>query len=1006
MNMGRKFAIVVAFTLALAPAAAGLAQTGTTTADVTGVVRDVTDAILRVAQVSIVNAATNITRSVTTDEDGRFTLSALPPGLYSLTVEVPGFVPHVKDDVVLTIGSRIHLDIVLLVAGSSETLTVQAEQPLLDIGRTVSTVVTSDQIENLPINGRNFLSFALLSPAVTTDRTPQQGASATSGLNFGGQHARLNNITIDGVDNNDPSAGGVRSTVSQEAVREFQVLTNSFSAEFGKAVGGVVNIVTKNGTNTLSGNAFFFFRDARLNARDHFERFTPSGMPINPPKAAYRQKQFGGTFGGPLRRDKTFFFASFERLDTQASNFVTIDDQTPVSLFGQVVGTPASLLRQQGFSFETGNVPFAVRSNQLLGKIDHYPKLGHTLSARLIVANAFDENIEPWGGLVAKSRGALLESDDRTISGSYTAVISTRLVTELRGQVAYRGQDVLALDPTCSGPCDQIDEGGPTVEVVGVANAGRQRFTPQPRTAVRYQALQTLTYFAGAHQFKGGVDYNFIDSRDGSLPLHFGGRYVFSALPAIAGLLPAPVSSIQAFAAGLPAAYVQGYGNPASTPDYQDVSVFGEDNWRATRAVSVRLGVRYQRQFWPGSTFNMPGYGEFVMAKDRNNLAPRLTVSWDPFSDGRTSVHGSYGLFFGNVITGVFGASDVLTGGPDGVRTQVLMLPASAMAWRAPSRRLPELGGTASVGFFPDPSLETPYAHHAAVGVNRELSKGTVVIADVLYVRGFDQLGILDYNPLIPALGAGRRPNDAVDPGTGRPIPGSSASVLQYTSFGESWYKAFIVSLTHRRPSGLQLLASYTLSKAEDTSGDFQTSTIPQDTGRGRNPADPAGLPIAFNPASERGPALHDQRHRFVLSGTGRIPGAVHLSAVLTIGSGRPFNILAGADLNGDGNGGSFPTDRARAVPADANTSVSRNSGTMPSQATVDIRVSRVFELSNRVKLEPIFEVFNALNRSNFTEVNNIFGIGAYPSTPLPTFGQFEKAAPPRQAQLAVKLNF
>jgi hypothetical protein len=418
------------------------------------------------------------------------------------------------------------------------------------------------------------------------------------------------------------------------------------------------------------------------------------------------------------------------------------------------------------------------------------------------------------------------------------------------------------------------------------------------------------------------------------------------------------------------------------------------------------MGLRYQRQFWPETPFNLPGYGSYSLASDGNNLAPRLAVAWDPAGDGRTSIHGSYGQYFGNVVTGVFGASDILTGGPDGVRTQVLPLPRSATAWRAPGRRIPEIGGLPSAGFFPDPDLTTPWAHQAAIGINRELMRGTTLLADVLYVRGRDQLGSLDYNPLVPALGANRRPGDLLDPATGVPIPGSSASVVQYTGFGDSWYRALVLSLSHRARFGADLMVSYTLSKAADTTSDFQTSTIPEDNGRGRNPADPAGLPIGFDPMREKGPSLQDQRHRFVLSGSYRAPWALDVAAILAMGSGRPYNILAGVDLNGDGNGGSFPTDRARTIPADPGTSVQRNSGRMPRQATLDLRVARSLVLPGRLRLQPIFEVFNLLNRTNFTEANTISGTGAYPSMPLPTFGQFEKAAAPRQVQLAVKMTF
>jgi hypothetical protein len=196
------------------------------------------------------------------------------------------------------------------------------------------------------------------------------------------------------------------------------------------------------------------------------------------------------------------------------------------------------------------------------------------------------------------------------------------------------------------------------------------------------------------------------------------------------------------------------------------------------------------------------------------------------------------------------------------------------------------------------------------------------------------------------------------------------------------------------------------VSKAEDNSTDFQSAFIPQNNGQGRNPSDINGLPIGFDPNDERGPSLQDQRHRFVLSGLYVAPADVQLSAIVTFGSGRPYNILAGADLNGDGDGGAASPDRARTNPADPSTSLERNAGTLPSQSNVDLRVSRRFKLAGRSNVDAIFEVFNLFNRTNYTDINNIFGTGAYPTNPVPTYGQFTQAGPPRQIQLAVKVNF
>ncbi len=984
------------------------AQTRATTGDLVGVLYDQSHAVLPGVTVTATSTETNQSRSTVTDGVGRFTIPALPPATYTVKAELAGFQHQagVRYEAVIRIGTQVSLGITLQVASVTETVGVVATLPVIDTQQTaVATVVTQEQINDLPINGRDFISFSVITPGVTRDNTPQQGASATSGLTFAGQRARSNNITVDGLDNNDIVVGSVRATFSQEAVREFQVIANSYSAEFGKASGGVVNIVTKSGANTPSGNAFIFFRNDALNAKSYFEQFTPGGTAVDLPKAPYNQKQYGGTVGGPIQKDRTFFFGSFERLDIKTSNFVSIDRTTPVSLFGQPLGTTVDILRRAGFPVETGDVPYTITSNQLLVKVDHQINSTQELGIRYNYADGLNENVEPWGGLVARSRGASLDNKDHMVAASHMTALAA-MVNELRFQFARRDQHVNSLDPNCGGPCTAESQGGPTLEILGVASVGRQRFTPQPRLNHRYEVLDTISVLRGSHELKAGVDFNYVDHKVQALPLHFGGRYLFQALPAIPGLLPAPITGIQALALGLPAAYIQGYGNSAVSYGYKDLSLFAQDDWRATNNLTVKIGVRYQNQFWPNLMYNTPGVnGSYMFPSDNNNVAPRLGVTWDPIGDKKTSIHGAYGIYYDNLITGAAGIADIVNGSAGGVRTLVARLPSTAPigAWSAPGHKLPE----AAAGAFPslvisiDPGVRTPYAHHVSAGFDRELPGQVGLSASYVYARGFKQLGTIDYNPVVGSLGAGRRPLDA----GGR--AGTSASVLQYTSFGETWYNGLTVSGTKRFSNRYQFLASYTLSKAEDNSTDFQSAFIPQSNGMGRDPNNPNGVPIGFDATSERGPSLQDQRHRFVLSGLYVAPYDVNISSIVTVGSGRPYNILAGADLNGDGDGGTIPgPDRARATPADPASSVGRNRATLPSQATVDMRVSRRIPLGGKANIDAIFEVFNLFNRTNFTDVNNIFGTGAYPGSPLPTFGQFQQAGAPRQVQLAVKIGF
>src|SRR5262245_53813228 len=349
------------------------------------------------------------------------------------------------------------------------------------------------------------------------------------------------------------------------------------------------------------------------------------------------------------------------------------------------------------------------------------------------------------------------------------------------------------------------------------------------------------------------------------------------------------------------------------------------------------------------------------MPQDRNNVAPRFGVSYDVTGTGRTILRGSYGLFYDNMIMIVENSARVVTGRADGARTFVAPAPLASSAWKAPGHRLSEaeaialVGPCASAVSAPNPSLKASFAHQASAGVDHELRRDVSPAVDAVYVRGFNLPGTLDYNPTLPSsLGAGRRPNDlpcARNPAApcvngGR--PGSSSSIIQPTPYGETWYKGITIGLKKRLSRGNQFMASYTLSKAEDSSTDFQTTFIAQNNGRGRNPDDRLGLPLGFDPRSERGLATQDQRHRFVLSGVYQAPWRLQLSGIVTAASGRPFTPLAGADLNGDGNGGQFPPDRARRSPADESTSVARNSETTAAQATVDIRVSRPVPLNRK----------------------------------------------------------
>ncbi len=665
----RRWAIAVCSLLLVVPVPVR-AQARLTGADLDGTISDQTGAVVPGCTIAVTNRDTNVTRLAIADGIGHYAVPALPPGTYIVSATVPRFTPQTRDGITLLLGEASTIDFALTVADATDTVTVEAPASVLSTNRTtMASVIQQQQIQSLPINGRSFIGFALIAPGVATDRTPLQGAGATSGLSFTGQRGRSNNVTVDGRDNNDPIMGSVRAIFSQDAVREFQVLVNSYSAEFGHASGGVVNIVTNSGTNTPHGGAFFFFRDKALNAKGYFDTDTPP----------FGQKQWGGTLGGPVRRNRTFLFTSFEQNTIRDARLVTIDP------------TAAALLNEAGFPVDLGIVPLAVRNTEALVKLDHQWTAARTLTLRGTYADVDHDGIDDFGGIVARSRGTAQLRTDWSVSAAETLVFSSHGVNELRGQFAHENQHVIALDPLCQGPCNEIDEGGPTLELTGVASVGRQRFTPQVRLYDRVQLADTVSVERGAHHLKIGADYNHI-TLPGSgnwLPSHFGGRYIFAAIPSLG-----VSSALDALQKGMPAAYIQGYGT-AHYPDerYQDLALFAQDEWKHGRLV-IRPGVRYQRQFFQPATFTSSDVGggtiSFPLPSDPNNIAPRIGASFDMTGDGRTILHGSYGVFYDNIIMIMESPSRLGNGSADGIRTLVLPAPAAAIAWNAPNHRLTE----------------------------------------------------------------------------------------------------------------------------------------------------------------------------------------------------------------------------------------------------------------------------------------------------------------------------
>lgn len=971
-----------------------MAQGGATSSGIAGVVMDEQGGVIAGVTVKARNTETNLARETTTDDAGNYLLTQLSPGSYEVTVSADGFTTQ-SSKLDLTLGTNLKVDFSMTVGSASEIIEVTTNTVIEEAKTENSTNIDTQRIQSLPINKRSFLDFSLTSPRVTADRVPAQGAAATSGLSFNGQNGRVNNITIDGLDNNDLGTGSVRSTFSQDAIQEFQVVSDSYSAEFGRALGGVVNIVTKGGGNDIHANIFGLLRNDSISARDVFAPFEPE----------YKQYQFGSFLSGPIKKDQAFYFLSFERLTISQNNFVTISDQS------------IRALNRNGFPGDrNGPVPFSIGNTTILARSDLRVSDKDTLWVRYNFGGAYNGSFEPFGALIAESGASLQRLEDNTVAANNTFVSSRGIVNETRFIYTKRDQKV---DPFNQGP--QVRVVGPE----GLFQAGRSTFSPQPRDLRVYQFVNTTTFTKGIYTGKFGFDVNYTNTPNlkTSVPVFGGGFGLFnpinfSALTGIPGL--PNFSGLEAFDPGsrtpaqqaflqvasvqlpqlvpgfpvlpltqlsLPTAYIQGFGEPRIQIDTTQLSAFAQNDFKLKPNFTLKLGVRYDR-----NTLRF-------MPETSGNFAPRIAIAYRPTQLPKLSIRASYGLFFAASVTGpafVIGRS---------VTTQLQQLllpfPFSIIPFTRPNRRFEEsVNIPPGINFVPQlnrrftysPDTVNSYTQQVSLGFDYILGNNTVVSGGYNYVRGLKLLSQRDINPIVRPVA-----NPITSALVGRVDP-TNGTNFQFESSFDSYFHGLTLSLNRRLANNFSVFVNYTFSKAIDNFIDIRS--------------DLSEINNSLNIRQERGLSLQDVRNRFVASGTvdfgfvkSPLTKDLQLSTIMTLNSGRPYNLLAGQDLNLDGD-----------QPAgDRPLSLARNAGISPGFANVDLRLTRNLVYKDRYKVQLIGEIFNIFNRVNISDINRIFPRQANGTFNLPTQDngrfiapkeRFLNAFSPRQFQLGFRVNF
>jgi len=1020
-----------------------------------GVVEDITGARVASAAVAVANPENGFHREAVADTAGNFSFGMLLPGRYIVSAWTTGMATPAGTPVELYVGGVEQVQLRLAPIGRTETVAVSDQPEAMETsGSGVSHVVPQQAIENLPLNGRRFADLALLTPGVTQD--PRSLTSNSNGdLAFGGIRGFQNNFLVDGADNNNSFYAQARGRYrapyqfSNEVIKEFRVSSNSYSAELGRAGGGVFNVVTKSGSNDWHGTAFYYLRDRYFDAQQAFATCKPDD----------RQQQFGGTLGGPIRRDRVFFYAGFDE------NLLTVPSIMQFANGAStVVPQPADydytdkqlvLAAAQQLNTMAGAYATTMQGNAGFAKVDFTLSPKQLAFVRLSTSRYSGTNnvfFDPSSELTTYAASENGSETVRTgsLAASLVSAWTNNLATNLRAQFS---RDVESSTANSDQPLTKIYD--------LIAGFGRSSILPRDTREHKLHIADTLSYNTGRVQWKFGGDfiqawiYNYY-------PSMFGGEYYFDNVKVNPWTYEPmkygePLTPLRAYAHDVPRYYMQSFGTAVSHPNTRFYSAFMQDSIRVTHSFTVNIGVRYDLQtFEPGQLVSNPLYPPAgKVPTNSHNVSPRVGFSYS-FGERRPFViRGGAGIFY-TPIPAMY-ASQVAN--RNGVTQSQLFLDLMQPAQAALFPKYPvplvncpagaqvcvppaSVGSllTTQVSAFA-PNFQTPYVEQANLTLEHELGAKITASVSYLYVHGVHLIRSLDVNLPKPTITNYPVYNDDGSVFLGmdqvasfatwqttrsvscpyppcindvqRPDP-RLGTINSFESGSSSVYNGMTVSVKRQINRGVFFRLAYTFAKAID---DGQDALV---VGR------PGNVQNVYATTLERGLSVTDQRNRFLAAGVIeprplQLDNAVlnallnhwKFSSVLTFGSGRPFNATMAGDANQDGN---TYNDR---LPG-----YKRNAFIGPAYFTTDMRITRTVNITPRTRLEILAESFNLTNRTNLRVdisddgfYNSAGQFIAYSSKVSGKMypGQFRinsqfllptSAYAPRQVQLSIRLNF
>ena len=976
--MSRLLTGVALSILVLAGPVFGQSEVGGAT--LSGAVTDPSGAAVPGVKLTITSTQTGFTRSTETTAAGTYNFARVPVGAYEMTADASGFKQVKRTGVMLSVGAVASVDISLEVGATSESITVSGDLPVIETTRSqTSTNVGERQVADLPVNGRNFLDFIQLTPGVNRD--PRSGD-----LSFGGQRGTANSMLTDGGDSNNnffgqtlgrTGAGRNPYSFSQDAVQEFQVNANGYAAEIGRAGGGVINVITKSGTNDFHGTAFWFFRDRELNANTFINN--SRGIARQP----YHFNQFGGNAGGPIKRNKLFFFADYDGQRNTSPN--------PVFLPIQPAG---DALSQAGAAeLQKYTTPYLRRfdNDVFLGKADWNIDDTQRLNVRYNASRFKGKNLENSGNQSAAEHTGDSNVTTDSVAANYSRNIGQNTLLDLR--YVFSRDDIPGL-ANSTAPETVVREGGTTV-----MQFGRNNFSPRFTNARKNQVIGGVSRNRGRHSYKIGADVNF-ERIANFFPGTFSGVYTFN--------------SYADFAARRPFSFVQAFGGvntpgPTTYPNINEYAFFAQDSWRASSRLTLNYGMRYDLMDSADPSVKNPDSGLAAwkldtsrMNLDTNNWAGRFGFAYRLTADNRHVLRGGTGIFYARtpgIMTGTAHSQN-------GIQVQSYELRGNLPAYPNVLSGPPELGRTPNLFVFA-PGYVQPQTFQWNMNYEFEPASNYSVTIGYLGVRGVHLSRSRDINffPAQVAQGTivGRGPVEILRYPATRPNPNLGRITL-FDSGADSIYHGGFVQLTKRYAQRFLLQTSYTWSKAIDTNPTMVSVVVGTD--------DYQNAQDTLRPNAERGRGESDVRQRFVFSGVWDITyadamsnpaarlviGGWQLGLITSLRTGNWFSATVSGDMNNNGQN----TDRPPFI--------GRNTIEGPGFASLDARVTKSIPLhKERVRMQLILEAFNLANRANFSSFNRgVYNFNASTLALTPRTDYLARTAnfDPRILQVAAKFTF